>query len=167
MNRRRQIFMSMLLALVIVGVTSGGAQAADRGNSTAAKLCQEGGWMELSTSTGAPFTSAGECVAYAARGGTLSPKSTASLVFEIGPCPPGSSSCPGTLTGSGLKPGDIVYECTDGPGFNRPFCFPIFYVEADGSFPALSDMFGCGEGLVYTFSAARPDGVVIFASDSC
>ena len=40
-------------------------------NNQNAKLCQQGGWEDLYTSTGAEFGSERECTGYAARGGTL------------------------------------------------------------------------------------------------
>src|SRR5262249_26774680 len=41
------------------------------------KLCQKGGWQSLVTSTGSTFASEEQCVAYAATGGALYPRSAA------------------------------------------------------------------------------------------
>ena len=41
------------------------------GNSDAAKACQQGGYANLVGADGTQFANAGECVSYAARGGTL------------------------------------------------------------------------------------------------
>lgn len=43
-----------------------------QGTSANAKLCQKGGWEQLQGSGGERFANQGECVAYGARGGTLS-----------------------------------------------------------------------------------------------
>lgn len=43
------------------------------GNSSAAHLCYQGGWQHLATADGTPFTSVGDCVSYAAHGGTPGP----------------------------------------------------------------------------------------------
>jgi hypothetical protein len=42
------------------------------GNSTNAKLCQKGGWMNLVRADGTPFANQDECVSYGASGGTIS-----------------------------------------------------------------------------------------------
>lgn len=63
-------------ALVLAGATllvfgsASRALPAD-GNSANAKLCQKGGWRTLVQHDGAVFSSTGECVSYAARGGVF------------------------------------------------------------------------------------------------
>jgi hypothetical protein len=53
------------------------------GNSTAAHLCQHGGWRNLVRADQTPFKNTGACVSYAAHGGTpAKPKSAAQLVCE-------------------------------------------------------------------------------------
>jgi hypothetical protein len=42
-----------------------------------ASHCQKGGWLQLTSSEGAAFANQGDCVSYAARGGTLIPKPAA------------------------------------------------------------------------------------------
>jgi hypothetical protein len=44
---------------------------AARGKSPVAKLCQKDGWVQLTTASGAPFASEGDCTSYAALGGKL------------------------------------------------------------------------------------------------
>jgi hypothetical protein len=65
-------------ALCAVGVPllTGGAQAANGGNSDNAKACQNGGWQQLVRADGSEFKNQGACVSYAAQGGTLKPKQT-------------------------------------------------------------------------------------------
>ena len=50
------------------------------GNSKAAHPCQHGGWKHLVRADGRSFKNAGQCVSYAAHGGT--PKTLAQLVCE-------------------------------------------------------------------------------------
>jgi hypothetical protein len=57
--------------VLTAGITAGSAIAAPGGNSANAKLCQKGGWQTLQTTSGELFANQGECVSYAARGGTL------------------------------------------------------------------------------------------------
>jgi len=44
---------------------------ASGGNSAAARRCQHGGWEDLQETDGTTFASQGECVRFAAHGGTL------------------------------------------------------------------------------------------------
>jgi hypothetical protein len=71
MSRRRPLLLAVLVALtvsaLVVGVSA--AAAATGGSSANAKLCQNGGWRDLVTSTGAAFASEGDCFSYAAHGG--------------------------------------------------------------------------------------------------
>ena len=60
------------LALTVGSATS----TAGGGNSDAAKACQKGGWQNLVREDGSVFKNTGDCVSYAAQGGTLKPKST-------------------------------------------------------------------------------------------
>ena len=73
--------LALLLATVLPGavVASAAAQPSGPGpgNAANAKLCQKDGWRSLVTSDGAAFANTGQCVSYAARGGTLVPKAAA------------------------------------------------------------------------------------------
>jgi hypothetical protein len=64
-----RIGVSFLVAALAVALAAGTAGA--RGNSDNAKLCQHGGWEHLQTADGQGFRNPGDCVAYAAHGGTL------------------------------------------------------------------------------------------------
>lgn len=170
MNRRWHGIATAALALSILGVAASGAQAAGNGgNSAAAKLCQKGGWQDLVTSTGAPLTSQGECIAYAAQGGVLSPAPVASLVFDFGACPGHPSAtafCPAaTLVGSGLMPGAHVTECDGSVG-----CVETdIVVEPDGTLPVQYASYArtCQVFHVYTLSTTTRTGTTIEASDTC
>ncbi len=64
----------------VVTATAGG------GNSANAQKCQKGGWQTFVRSDGSAFANQGECVSYAAKGGSLQPKPT---------CTPGSENFSG------------------------------------------------------------------------
>jgi hypothetical protein len=95
--------------------------SADSGNSENAKACQKGGWEDLRRSDGTSFKNAGECVAYAARGGALEPDFAGRAVCEalgftfslgtgntIWRCGPSSSSS---------DIGAFIFPCTVDGGF--------------------------------------------------
>ena len=88
------VWMKMRLILVLcaglaltVGVTTASAGG---GNSDAAKACQEGGWQNLVREDGTEFKNAGDCVSYAAQGGTLEPSPPVSRATTTSPMTPGS-----------------------------------------------------------------------------
>jgi hypothetical protein len=65
----------MLLLCAGLALTVGISTAsAGGGNSDAAKACQQGGWQNLIRSDGTGFKNTGDCVSYAAQGGTLEQK---------------------------------------------------------------------------------------------
>lgn len=67
-------FRSMLVLCGVLALAVGVSTAtAGGGNSAAAHACQKGGWKNLVRSDGTPFKNQGECVSYAAQGGTLYP----------------------------------------------------------------------------------------------
>jgi hypothetical protein len=62
--------MSILAALFGLGAIATAAQAASEGNSAAAEACQHDGYKAL-VGTDGGFRNVGECVSYAARGGSF------------------------------------------------------------------------------------------------
>jgi hypothetical protein len=73
----RNPLLAVLLALVCACVTllSTSLTYADGpGNSDAARMCQQGGYLDYTRADGSPFRNVGECVSYAAQGGILRPK---------------------------------------------------------------------------------------------
>jgi hypothetical protein len=60
----------MLASTVALGAGVASATAGG-GNSAAAKSCQHGGWQSLVRMDQSAFTNQGDCVSYAAEGGTL------------------------------------------------------------------------------------------------
>ena len=104
------------------------------GNSPNAHACQDGGWRQLTTSTGQPFSNEGECTSYAAKGGTLQPKATLTVSFSQGQV---------VVNGTGLQPGATVFLCVTDK------CSPLIVgqVAPDGTFSG-SRFLGCSSGSV-------------------
>jgi hypothetical protein len=65
-----RILRTFILAAVLAALSASPAVAGG-GNSGAAHACQQGGWAELVGSNGETFRNTGECVSFAARGGTF------------------------------------------------------------------------------------------------
>jgi hypothetical protein len=61
---------AMLACALLLGAAST-ARADSGGNSAAAHACQQGGYLSLVGSDGTTFDNVGECVSYAAHGGTF------------------------------------------------------------------------------------------------
>jgi hypothetical protein len=73
----------VLVASLIGALTVGVATAtAGGGNSASADACHNGGWQALVGAYAAAFANQGDCVSYAAKGGTLSPKSASQVLCE-------------------------------------------------------------------------------------
>jgi hypothetical protein len=70
---RRHVALCLVMVLVVVGEVglAGSAEAGD--NSESAKACQRGGWATFVRADGSGFANVGDCVRYAAHGGTLRP----------------------------------------------------------------------------------------------
>jgi len=67
----KRLFFVLCAALALtVGVSTASAGG---GNSDAAHACQQGKWQYIVRSDGTPFKNQGDCVSYAAQGGTLVP----------------------------------------------------------------------------------------------
>lgn len=62
---------ALLLAVLALPAAVGAAPGG--GNSAGAKACQDGGYANYARPDGTPFRNQGECVQYAAQGGTLRP----------------------------------------------------------------------------------------------
>lgn len=71
--KMRVVFPVVAAFALTVGVSTA---IAGGGNSDAAKLCQHDGWQQLIRTDGSTFRNTGDCVSYAARGGTMVAKGT-------------------------------------------------------------------------------------------
>src|SRR5262249_24314357 len=68
-----------LIAALTVGVSTATAAG---GNSASAQACQNGGWKNFVGAHAASFQNQGDCISYAAQGGTLSPQSASQGLCE-------------------------------------------------------------------------------------
>jgi hypothetical protein len=167
-GRRSQIALTAALALLMVGGLSSTAQAANARSSSDPELCKNGGWQNLTTSTGAPFANQGDCVAYAATGGVLYP--TPSLVFTVSDCQVLGDhpvlgrilTCNGLIVGSGLKPGEAVGLCDVGFG-----CATVGPVAPDGTFNFGGPGLLCSQNGVLTLSSITAAGNPITDTETC
>ena len=66
-NKLRTLLVLFAALALTVGVATA---SADDGNSENAKLCQQDGWQDLVSADGTRFANQGDCVSYAAQGGT-------------------------------------------------------------------------------------------------
>lgn len=99
-------FRRVLIALVtfsLLAVTlAAPVLGAKGGNSAASAACENGGYLNWTTSTGAAFKNEGACVKYAAMGNALVAVNPFSISYRAG----SSAGLFGyTATGSGLVPG--------------------------------------------------------------
>jgi len=68
---------SMLVLCMVLALTVAVAVAnAGGGNSANAKLCEKGGWQDWVRTDRSAFKNQGDCVSYAAQGGTLTSLTT-------------------------------------------------------------------------------------------
>jgi hypothetical protein len=107
---------SMLVLCVALAVTVGVAPAAGRGgNSQNAKKCQKGGYKNWVRADQTPFKNVGQCVSYAAKGGTLTAPTVAEDRAYCAPAGPptfGQCSVPGLL--------DFDFDASSGPLGGNP-----------------------------------------------
>jgi hypothetical protein len=79
----RPVKRTMLVLCSVLALTVGVSTAtAGGGNFGAAHACQQGGWQNLVRSDGSAFKNQGDCVLYAAQGGTLRAKATCTAGSE-------------------------------------------------------------------------------------
>ena len=71
MTHRFGLPLSLILTAVMAAGLVSTALAKEGGNSPYAKLCNGDGWTSVLQSDGTAFKNAGDCVSYAAHGGTL------------------------------------------------------------------------------------------------
>ena len=109
-TRTKGVLFAVVLTVSVLTAGAGAAQAAGGGNSANAKLCQQGGWQSLVTQTGQGFANAGECVSYAAQGGTLSPKLTPLQRWEA--ICTGAGGTVGITTGQWVCDGAFFVQAT-------------------------------------------------------
>lgn len=114
-------FSAAVLTVAVSGAYAAGATASPNGpgpgNSSNAQACQNGGWQDLRRSDGTTFDNQGDCVSYAAQGGTLT-ISPEALCESYG----------GTFV---VGSGTLVWTCNDWTASSRD--------EREARFSALAD----------------------------
>ncbi|MGN6429270.1 MAG: hypothetical protein ACTHNB_00875 [Gaiellaceae bacterium] len=155
---------SVLLACVVVvaGVMATTAGAGG-GNSDAAKACQMGGWQTLVRQDGTGFTNTGDCVSYAAHGGSLIPTGHHLITFSefpVGTVVTTQYASEGVLVSG--TPGPFISE--DGSNPTSPVLSPgagfsgtielEFVSPADGTTPASASSVSFDLGFMDTIGGA-------------
>jgi len=69
--RKFRNLLAVTAALIVAAVAAAPTYAGNGGNSAAAQACQKDGWQQWRRADQTAFTNAGDCVSYAAHGGTL------------------------------------------------------------------------------------------------
>lgn len=93
-------------------VVAPAAPAGKGGNSANAKRCQNGGYKNWVRADQTPFKNVGQCVSYAARGGTLTLRQDRAYCAPAGPLALGQCSVPGRL--------DFDFDASSGPLGENP-----------------------------------------------
>jgi hypothetical protein len=150
------------LALCAPSLAAAGPSGGD--SSSAALACQQGGFVNFVRSDGSTFGDTGDCVSYAALGGTLVPVDlNASFVADPSRTPFEDL----TLTGSGLEPGSTVsYSFIPVGQTTRSAILPTLgnnTVASDGSFVA-GWQTGCPLDNSFEFFATTAYGLPITAT---
>jgi hypothetical protein len=160
-----RVVAAIVFGVLLVGTTAVSAQAKPAppgpGNSPSAQSCYKGGWQDLATSTGATFASQDACVAYAARGGVLAPKATATLTVTS--ALDSSGGYVDTVTGSGLLPGATLFATQYWTG---GFINPTYLSNAVTSEGTLLQRFSalCGNFAQIVYSTTTAGGATISAT---
>ena len=158
---RLTVVLVLLLGLTLVGPLAASAQ--NGGNSGAAEACQQGGFASLAPTEDrrTPFVNTGDCVSYAARGGTIVPVLVADFSIEsvrVTNDPRGIGVVV-TFSGSGLEPGSVVrLELLNLRGIRVEFILNA--PDSDGNFTN-SLPFGCGFNASLTLTGVADDGTPV------
>jgi hypothetical protein len=96
---------AIALALLTTIVFAAPALAKPGGNSFASAACADGGYLDWTDADGNAFRNEGDCVSFAAHGGTLVPVVVPPVTpFSVSYGPMGTNGFTATLTGTGLEP---------------------------------------------------------------
>lgn len=124
----RRVLIALVTFTLLAVSLSAPVLGAKGGNSAASAACENGGYVNWTTATGAAFKNEGACVKYAAQGGVLQPVVTwtldAGLYFQGGTVLQayhvfGTGWTPNTLmsfTVTGAHSYDLATVTTDGSG---------------------------------------------------
>ena len=104
-RRTAAIALAMLTTIVLAAPALGKPGGNAGGNSYASAVCGEGGYVNWTDAAGNAFRNEGDCVSYAAHGGTLVPVVVPPVTpFSVSYGPMGTNGFTATLTGTGLEP---------------------------------------------------------------
>ena len=103
---------AVALVACAVLVVAPAAPAAKGGNSANAKRCHKGGYKNWVRADQTPFKNVGQCVSYAAHGGTLTRPEDRAFCAPAGPLTLGQCSVPGRL--------DFDFDASSGPLGENP-----------------------------------------------
>ena len=137
-----------LLATTVVCLSQAAVASAGGGNSANAKLCQKGGWQTLVRADGSPFASQGDCVSYAAQGGTLAPKLTLEQQWQAA-CQNGGGSFATSSDGTQWQCGGGLSQATYDA--LAPIC-----TDAGGTPGSFSDLGGAPYDAITCDNVSRP-----------
>jgi hypothetical protein len=157
------------LALVVAGP----AMAASGGNSGNAKLCQHGGWQDWVRSDGTPFENTGDCVSYAAHGGTLTSPAEITGVSQL-TCNAGAGTQLLGVTGTGFRPNtQITFTASSSVLIqNHLNDSPFVFTDATGSFnsgtfpPGTQTFILAPNSVLATLHVTATDGVQTASFDT-
>jgi hypothetical protein len=146
---RTRILLVACAALALSVGVSTAAAAGGNGNSDAAKACQNDGWKNLVRSENASvFKNTGDCVSYAAQGGTLSPKSRAQNDCESA----GGTFSTDPATDVFGPRNNLIFTCNNAPSQLGSQFTPYRPVHLDCLLYAIPG----GAGVSGTFNTAGP-----------
>lgn len=151
-------FLTMIVP-VMLGIAL--APASAQGNSDAARACQHGGYADLvRVEDGTGFGNTGECVSYAANGGTLDRDDDADSV------PDSWDNCPGLYNSDQLDTdGDGAGDACDGTPSGNP---TGIFVAAGSTVTINAVLSGCN-GLAFGYTASDGSGAQLdsIPDDGC
>jgi len=146
---RRSLTAGILVAVAVaVAAAAVGVPTANAGggNSENAQSCQHGDWQFYVTSDGTPFNNEGDCVSYAAQGGTLVP--LPDLTIEPTCTQTGAAvSCTFKVRNIGVAPatGTLTFQA------RLEWTSPVFGVRATAAIFASPS---CGAGSTFSAGAS-------------
>ncbi len=129
-----------IVALIMGTLVLGTAVAADGGNSDAAHACQRGGYANYTRTDGTTFANQGQCVSYAAHGGTLKPVPTAKITgVAVFFKDTNNGFQAAAVTGTGFLPNSritftVTFANPDPNNYSALNDYPGVYTDASGNF---------------------------------
>lgn len=156
----------VLLPLALLVLSAAANTASGGGNSANAKLCQHGGWQHVQGMDGTRFVNQGDCVSYAAHGGTLVPIPSPAISATVRTDTLCTPTCGPvffiTVTGTGFTPGGTVPLDMDFLNGVTLIGFDVTVADATGTIGPYTVNQG---GIIPCGSAGNPQQATIIATD--